>query len=79
MAVYQTYINMMNEKIRQQFAISNPFIFKHISNLKSMEHFEDSGPCVVMASPGMLQVFSSYFSENIEWIITGAFRNVVLR
>jgi cleavage and polyadenylation specificity factor subunit 3 len=53
MTVYQTYINMMNQRIRDQFAVSNPFIFQHISNLKSMVHFEDSGPCVVMASPGM--------------------------
>jgi cleavage and polyadenylation specificity factor subunit 3 len=55
MAVYQTYINMMNTKIRKQFTISNPFIFKHISNLRNVEQFEDSGPCVMMASPGMLQ------------------------
>lgn len=34
MAVYQTYINAMNEKIRRQIAINNPFVFKHISNLK---------------------------------------------
>ena len=53
--IYQTYINMMNDRIREAIAISNPFHFKHISNLKSLEHFEDSGPCVVMASPGMLQ------------------------
>jgi Beta-Casp domain len=53
--VYQTYVNMMNEKIRRQIAVENPFVFKHISNLKSMQHFEDAGPCVVMASPGMLQ------------------------
>jgi cleavage and polyadenylation specificity factor subunit 3 len=55
MKVYQTYINMMNEKIRKQFAIENPFIFKHISNLKGMDQFDDAGPSVVMASPGMLQ------------------------
>ncbi|CAH1787406.1 unnamed protein product, partial [Owenia fusiformis] len=55
MTVYQTYINAMNEKIRKQISISNPFVFKHISNLKSMEHFEDIGPSVVMASPGMMQ------------------------
>ncbi|RKP11217.1 beta-lactamase-like protein [Piptocephalis cylindrospora] len=55
MAVYQTYINMMNHKIRRQFAISNPFIFKFISNLRNMDNFEDVGPCVMMASPGMLQ------------------------
>lgn len=56
MAVYQTYINMMNDHIRRQFKEkSNPFIFKHISNLRSIEHFDDVGPCVMMASPGMLQ------------------------
>lgn len=34
MAVYQTYVNAMNERIRRQIAINNPFVFKHISNLK---------------------------------------------
>lgn len=34
--------------------MSNPFLFKHISNLKSIGHFDDVGPCVMMASPGML-------------------------
>ncbi|XP_078696689.1 cleavage and polyadenylation specificity factor subunit 3-like [Branchiostoma floridae x Branchiostoma belcheri] len=55
MAVYQTYINAMNEKIRKQISVSNPFVFKHISNLKGMDHFDDIGPSVVMASPGMMQ------------------------
>lgn len=34
MAVYQTYINAMNDKIKRQIAINNPFVFRHISNLK---------------------------------------------
>jgi cleavage and polyadenylation specificity factor subunit 3 len=34
MAVYQTYVNAMNEKIRKQIGVNNPFVFKHISNLK---------------------------------------------
>ncbi|KAF9586674.1 Cleavage and polyadenylation specificity factor subunit 3 [Lunasporangiospora selenospora] len=55
MTVYQTYINMMNARIRKQFAVSNPFVFKHISHLKNMDMFDDTGPCVMMASPGMLQ------------------------
>ncbi|XP_008555334.1 cleavage and polyadenylation specificity factor 73-like [Microplitis demolitor] len=55
MAVYQTYVNAMNDKIRRQIAINNPFVFKHISNLKGINHFDDIGPCVVMASPGMMQ------------------------
>ena len=58
MAVYQTYVNMMNARIRKQFATSNPFIFKHISNLKSVEQFDDAGACVMLASPAMLQVGS---------------------
>lgn len=55
MAVYQTYIFGMNDKIRRQIAVNNPFVFKHISNLKGIDHFDDFGPCVVMASPGMMQ------------------------
>ncbi|XP_067928794.1 cleavage and polyadenylation specificity factor subunit 3-like isoform X2 [Watersipora subatra] len=55
MSVYQTYINAMNSKIQKQITISNPFDFKHISYLKSIDHFEDLGPSVVMASPGMMQ------------------------
>lgn len=55
MAVYQTYINMMNDNIRKQAKETNPFVFKHISNLKSVAQFDDVGPCVMMASPGMLQ------------------------
>ena len=34
MSVFQTYINAMNEKIRKQISVSNPFVFKHIANLK---------------------------------------------
>ncbi|KAI4986815.1 hypothetical protein ZWY2020_019445 [Hordeum vulgare] len=55
MAVYQTYINSMNERIRNQFAQSNPFHFKHIDPLNSIDNFHDVGPSVVMASPGSLQ------------------------
>ncbi|KAK6934786.1 Zn-dependent metallo-hydrolase, RNA specificity domain [Dillenia turbinata] len=55
MAVYQTYINSMNERIRNQFANSNPFDFKHIQPLKSIDNFDDVGPSVVMASPSGLQ------------------------
>lgn len=56
MSVFQTYINMMGESVRREFEQGhNPFIFKHISNLKSMDYFDDNSPSVVMASPGMLQ------------------------
>ncbi|CAG9321353.1 unnamed protein product [Blepharisma stoltei] len=56
MSVFQTYINMMGESVRREFEQGhNPFIFKHISNLKSMDYFDDDTPSVVMASPGMLQ------------------------
>lgn len=55
MAVYQTFVNAMNEKIRRQIAVNNPFVFKHISNLKGIDHFDDIGPCVILASPGMMQ------------------------
>ncbi|KAI8608263.1 beta-lactamase-like protein [Chytriomyces sp. MP71] len=56
MTVYQTYSNMMNQRIRMQSSSgANPFHFKHISNLKRMQEFDDVGACVMMVSPGMLQ------------------------
>lgn len=55
MPVYQTYINMMNDNVRRRFEISNPFDFKYVKNIRGINHFEDDGPCVFMASPGMLQ------------------------
>jgi cleavage and polyadenylation specificity factor subunit 3 len=70
MAVYQTFINSMNERIRSQIGYNNPFVFKHISNLKGIDHFEDIGPCVILASPGMMQsglsreLFESWCSDK---------------
>ncbi|GKY99403.1 hypothetical protein MPSEU_000895000 [Mayamaea pseudoterrestris] len=53
--VYQTYANMMNARIRAQMDVSNPFSFRFIQNLKSVEAIDDTNPAVVFASPGMLQ------------------------
>jgi cleavage and polyadenylation specificity factor subunit 3 len=55
--VYQTYSNMMNLHIRDQMDVGNPFQFQFIHNLKSVQHLNDDNntPCVVFASPGMLQ------------------------
>lgn len=58
MAVYQTYTSIMNEKIRLSATSSektNPFQFKHIKSIRSIDKVHDMGPCVVVASPGMLQ------------------------
>jgi len=55
-SIYQTYIHTMNDHVRSRFnKRDNPFVFKHISNLKNLERFEDKGPCVMMASPGFMQ------------------------
>ena len=56
MRIYQTYINMMNENIRDAHATGrNPWEFEFVRNLPSSAQFNDSQPMVVMASPGMLQ------------------------
>jgi cleavage and polyadenylation specificity factor subunit 3 len=55
MSVYRSYIEMMNDDIRAAFAIANPFQFRHVTHLKSAAQFDDVGPCVVMATPSMLQ------------------------
>jgi cleavage and polyadenylation specificity factor subunit 3 len=52
MAVYQAYTNMMNDRIR---TANKPFDFKYIQFLKQVDQFEDVGPCVMLATPGMLQ------------------------
>ena len=41
MLVYQTYTDAMNAKIRKQINKRNPFKFAHITNLKSIEQFDD--------------------------------------
>lgn len=57
MSVFQTYVNMMNDDIRKKFRDSqtNPFVFKNISYLRNIDDFQDFGPSVMLASPGMLQ------------------------
>lgn len=55
MSVYQTHVSSMNDKIKRQITVKNPFVFKHILDLKSIDNFDDCGPCVVLASPGMMQ------------------------
>jgi len=48
---------MMNARIQAQMDLGNPFQFRYIKNLKSIDvkTFDDTGPAVVFASPGMLQ------------------------
>ena len=52
-AFYETYRFQMNENIKH--GTDNPFDFKYITCLKDLSNFHDFGPCVVLASPGMLQ------------------------
>jgi cleavage and polyadenylation specificity factor subunit 3 len=55
-AIYQTYIHTMNQHVRARFnRRDNPFVFKHVSNLRHLDKFDDRGPCVMMASPGFMQ------------------------
>ncbi|KAG6865517.1 endoribonuclease ysh1 [Blastosporella zonata] len=61
MAVYQTYIHTMNSNIRSRFAKrDNPFVFKYISHVPQTRGWEkkiaEGPPCVVLASPGFMQV-----------------------
>lgn len=55
MAVYQTYIHTMAPAIQTEFQHRNPFVFKHVASLRSLDRFDDIGPSVMLASPGMLQ------------------------
>eukprot|EP01065_Artemidia_motanka_P035240 TRINITY_DN43148_c0_g1_i1.p1 TRINITY_DN43148_c0_g1~~TRINITY_DN43148_c0_g1_i1.p1 ORF type:complete len:724 (+),score=259.09 TRINITY_DN43148_c0_g1_i1:112-2283(+) len=57
--VFESYISHMNDRIRRQYDVlkhkRNPFSFQFITLLKDLRTFDDNGPSVVLASPGMLQ------------------------
>ena len=61
MRVYKTHTSSLNANIQTRAAKGdNPFEFgrgRHIRELKDVgrNKFDDKGPCLVMASPGMLQ------------------------
>ncbi|MEW5313014.1 MAG: hypothetical protein WDW38_004610 [Sanguina aurantia] len=55
MTVYETYVEMMNDDIKAAFREHNPFEFKHVIH-HSTSHFDDVGPCVLMATPSGLQM-----------------------
>ncbi|OAF64482.1 hypothetical protein A3Q56_07809, partial [Intoshia linei] len=79
MAVYKTYTSSMNDNIRKQIAINNPFNFKFVSNMKNLANFQDLGPCVVLASPGMLQsglsreLFENWCTDNRNGVIVAGY------
>lgn len=52
--VYQTFVNMMNDQIKQMMDIANPFKLNQVRNMMKSD-FDAMGACVVMASPGFLQ------------------------
>ena len=73
MSVYQTYIEFMNEDIKEAFQMksNNPFVFKHVQHINNNNKSKSSnsnimddysGACVILATPSMLQ---SGFSREI--------------
>jgi len=79
LTVYQTYIEMMNEEIKKAFQIRNPFNFKYIKHLKSLTGFREGRPCVVLATPSMLQsgisreLFDMWCSDQKHGVIIADF------
>lgn len=59
--VYESFINLCGAYVKKQVAGGkNPFQFKYVRNIKSLEQImpylhKDHCPCVILASPGMLQ------------------------
>ncbi|KAJ1721986.1 endoribonuclease ysh1 [Coemansia erecta] len=55
--LYEAYIMHMNQRIQRQFSRTgtNPFDFKYIKTRTNLAGVPETGPCVVLASPGMLQ------------------------
>lgn len=55
LGVYQSYIEMMNEAIQDAFQQRNPFDFQHVRHTRGFRADSEIGPCVVLATPSMLQ------------------------
>lgn len=71
MDVYRTYINTMNEKIKRAMFEGegrNPWDFRWVRSLKTIDRFEDVGGCVMLASPGMLQVFICFLKIRLQGV-----------
>ncbi|CAA9989766.1 cleavage and polyadenylation specificity factor, putative [Plasmodium knowlesi strain H] len=72
LCIYETFINLCGDFVRHVLNEGkNPFNFKYVKYAKSLDSilnylYQDNNPCVVMASPGMLQ---NGISKNIFNII----------
>ncbi|ETB56345.1 hypothetical protein YYC_05775 [Plasmodium yoelii 17X] len=61
LCIYETYINLCSDFIKKIVNEGkNPFNFKYVKYAKSLDSilnylYQDNYPCVIMASPGMLQ------------------------
>ncbi|KAI9480095.1 beta-lactamase-like protein [Coemansia mojavensis] len=55
--LYQKYVMDMSQRIQRQLSRTgrNPFDFRFIKTRTSLNDVPDRGPCVVLATPGMLQ------------------------
>ena len=65
--IFKSYINMAGKYVQRKFqeTTKNPFDFRHIKRVKTEQEMGDinnNKPCVVFASPGMLQ---SGLSKNL--------------
>ena len=75
MTVYQTYINVLNSDMKAAFEESNPFVFNHVNHLANSSGLDDVGPCVVLATPSMLQsglsrdLFESWCGDSKNGVI----------
>eukprot|EP01138_Halocafeteria_seosinensis_P014411 gb/GECG01014712.1/.p1 GENE.gb/GECG01014712.1/~~gb/GECG01014712.1/.p1 ORF type:complete len:417 (+),score=46.16 gb/GECG01014712.1/:1-1251(+) len=73
--LYKTYVSSMNSRVQAQMGNRNPWNFEFIHGLKG-QNFRDSGPCVVLASPGMLQhgmsrmLFERWAEDPKKWCNT---------
>ncbi|KAJ1727444.1 endoribonuclease ysh1, partial [Coemansia biformis] len=56
-SLYKQYVMDMSQRIQRQLSRTgqNPFDFKYIKTRTRLSEVPDTGPCVVLATPGMLQ------------------------
>ena len=76
LSVYQTYIGMLNEDMQKAWDTSTPFVLRHVKHLThGGRELDAGGPCVVLATPSMLQ---SGLSRELFEAWCGDARNTVI-
>lgn len=53
--LFRGFTSFMNARVRRQAVVEEVFAFKHVRPIRGVRDLDGVGPCVVLASPGLLE------------------------